>query len=137
MTLMPEGGKTKNSRTILKEILRGQNEWFESDAGRRRRKEGRMKKIVLIAFLLLCLSLAPGLTRADCLDLSGFTSWALQDESTVIFYRGNQVLAMVTFSNCTVQPSSRIRLLKNYVCEADEIQVDDDACSIISVKVGY
>ncbi len=96
-----------------------------------------MKKIVLTAFLFLCMSLAPGLTRADCLDLSGFTSWALQDDGTVIFYRGNQVLAAVTFSNCTVQPSSRIRLVQNYVCEADKIQVDDDTCSIISIKVTF
>ncbi len=96
-----------------------------------------MKKIIGTELVFLSLSLAPGLVMADCLDLSGFTSWALQDESTVIFYRRNQVLAVVTFSNCTVQPSSRIRLLKNYVWETDEIQVDDDRCSILSVNVSY
>ncbi len=94
-------------------------------------------KIIFIAFVFLSLSLAPGFVRADCLDLSSFTSWALQDESTVIFYRGNQVLGVITFANCTVQPTSRIRLLKNYVCETDKIQVDDEACSILSVNSSY
>ncbi len=96
-----------------------------------------MKKIMFIAFVFLGLFLAPGFVRADCLDLSSFTSWALQDESTVVFYRGNQVLASITFSNCTVQPTSRIRLLKNYVCEGDRIQVDNEACSILSVNATY
>lgn len=93
-----------------------------------------MRKILLVLSVLILSGLAPGLLLADCVDLGYFTDWALQDSRTIILYRGRRPLATIRLADCTVQPSSRIRLVQSYVCEADKIQIDDETCSIMNVR---
>jgi hypothetical protein len=77
--------------------------------------------------------LAPNLALSDCLDLGGFTSFYVQDESTILFYNQNTPIAKVVLQDCSVGPSSSIRLLKNYMCDSDSLMVDGKECSIMTL----
>ena len=95
-----------------------------------------MKRMVVLGLsIFLLFSLTPKMVSADCLDLSVYTSWALQDPQTIIFYKGKSPLAIVKMLDCTIQPTSRVRLLQGYVCSSDQIEIDGQACSILTVQV--
>lgn len=96
-----------------------------------------MKKISLVLLGLMVLSLIPGLSLADCLDLSSFTGWALQDSNRIIFYRDRRPLALIHIPDCSIRPDSSVRLLQSYVCDGDKIEIDGEACSIMTVKLPY
>jgi hypothetical protein len=92
------------------------------------------KILTLLSFMLL---LSPNLASADCADLSNYTDWVREDKHTIVFYTGNIPLARLTIPYCEVLPSSTIRLTKFYVCDSDEIIIDNKACSLMKVKVLY
>ncbi|HSR13010.1 MAG TPA: hypothetical protein VLS90_16310 [Thermodesulfobacteriota bacterium] len=92
------------------------------------------KMLIPLLFAIAFAVLYPAAGRADCTDLSSFTAWVLQDDGSVIFYRGHRVLGNITLADCTVQPASYIALLKNYVCDTDHIQVDGTNCTIMTVR---
>ena len=93
------------------------------------------KILTLLSFMLLLLSPNPALS--DCADLSNFTDWVWQDNHTTVFYTGNIPLARLTIPYCEVLPSSTIRLTKFYVCDSDNIMIDDKRCTLMTVKVLY
>jgi hypothetical protein len=94
-----------------------------------------MKKRIPILLSLPILFLLPALVSADCLDLGGYTSWVLEDTHTVVFYMGERPIARLQIEDCTISPSSTIRLIKSYVCDSDSIEIDGETCSIITVQV--
>jgi hypothetical protein len=74
---------------------------------------------------------------ADCADLNNYTDWVWQDKHTIVFYMGNVPLARVNIPYCEVLPSSTVRLTKFYVCDSDDIIIDDKTCTLMTVKVLY
>jgi len=91
--------------------------------------------LTLLSSMLLLLS--PNLALADCADLSNFTSWVRQDNHTIVFYMENIPLARLNIPYCEILPSSTIRLITFYVCDLDEIIIDDKTCTVMTVEVLY
>ena len=96
-----------------------------------------MKKKIWILLSLAVLLLSPNLATGDCADLGRFTNWFREDEHTIVFYMGEKPIARVNVPYCEILPSSMIRLTKSYVCDSDNIVVDDRECSIMAVKILY
>ncbi len=95
----------------------------------------KKKILALLSFVLLLLS--PTLAMSDCADLSRFTDWARESDHKVVFYMGNVPLARVDIPYCTIRPSSTIRLNTFYVCDLDDLFVDEEACTVMTVEVLY
>ncbi len=88
-------------------------------------------------FLVLCFGiffLLPSLSSAGCTDIGYFTNFLLEGANTVILYAGSTPVARFDVQNCEVRPSSKIRLLKSYVCDGDEILIDDKRCVMLDIK---
>ncbi len=96
-----------------------------------------MKKKILILISFVIFLLIPALTFADCLDLGGFTGWIAEGTHTIVFYMGTRPIARLEIPNCTIRPSSNILLVKSYVCDSDNIMIDNEKCSILTVQVLY
>jgi hypothetical protein len=94
-----------------------------------------MVKIWVVLSLMILLF--PTFVSADCADLGRFTNWILESSHTVVFYDGKTPLARVQIPYCDITPLSTIRLLKSYVCDADQIIIDGVTCDIIAVKILY
>jgi hypothetical protein len=92
-----------------------------------------MKKKIFILLSFSILLFSPNLVLSDCLDLGHFTSWNVQDNHTILFYRQNSPLAKVDLQGCTVTASSNIRLTKSYLCNGDVLIVDGRECSIMTI----
>lgn len=86
-------------------------------------------------FIFLCFGIfmaLPNLTLADCADLGGFTSFSVTGGNTVTLYSGTK--PFVKFDvQCDIQPTSRLQLIKGYVCDGDEVLVDGSKCTILNV----
>jgi len=74
---------------------------------------------------------------ADCADLSNFTGWVREDNHTIVFYMENIPLARLNIPYCEILPSSTVRLAKFYVCDLDDIIIDNKTCTVMTVKVLY
>ena len=70
---------------------------------------------------------------ADCVSLVSFTDWFAQDTHNVVFYRGSRPLGTLNVPDCSINPSSTIRLSKSYVCDFDKIVIDGEECTIMTV----
>jgi hypothetical protein len=93
-----------------------------------------MKKTILALFCLGILLVLPNLVLADCTDFSRATSSYAQDGRTIIFYGPYAPIAEVVLMSCTVNASSNISLLGNYVCESDNLIVDGRKCAIMTLE---
>ena len=91
-----------------------------------------VKTIILLGLAILLL--LPTLASSDCVDLGRSTGWYIREEHKVIFYAGTRPLASLDIPGCTINSSSDIRLIKNYVCDEDNIIVDGEKCSIMTVS---
>jgi hypothetical protein len=91
----------------------------------------RNKKVILLSFAILLLF--SSLALADCVSLGGFTDWFAQDTHNVVFYRGSRPLGTLNIPDCSIDPSSTIRLSKSYVCDSDKIIIDGEECTIMTV----
>ncbi len=96
-----------------------------------------MKKMILTVLSFVLLLFSPTLALSDCADLSRFTDWVREGDHTVVFYMGNIPLARVNIPYCTILPSSTIRLNTFYVCDLDDLFVDEEACTVMTVEVLY
>jgi hypothetical protein len=96
-----------------------------------------MREKIIVLFILAAFLFLPTLVAADCVDLGTFTSWFLESEHKIIFYRGEKPIARLEVQDCEIQPSSSIRLIESYVCDSDEIIIDGYKCGIISVEILY
>ena len=94
-----------------------------------------MKSKLSVLLSLTALILLPALLWADCTDLTNYTHWVLQDSHTILFYRGNRALAVITLESCEAQPNSLVRLITSYVCESDKIIIDNTECSIMTLQI--
>ncbi len=92
-----------------------------------------MKKTILLSALSVCFLILPVLAAADCINIGGFNRFSLQG-STVTVYSGSSPVARFDIQNCSVQPSSRIELIKSNVCDGDEILVDGARCTMMEIK---
>ena len=98
-------------------------------------KEGnRMKKKILFSLCLGIFFLLPGLSSAGCTDIGYFSNFSLEGTNTVILYAGSAPVVRFDVQNCDVRPSSKIQLLKSYVCDGDEIVIDGKRCVIMEIK---
>ncbi len=91
----------------------------------------RAKYIPLLSFALLLFLV--GLAMADCMDFSRSTSWSVEGDQKIIFYRGSIPFVSVVLQDCLVKPTSDVRLTKAYMCESDKIIVDGEECSLVSL----
>ena len=91
-----------------------------------------MKKKISILAGLSVLFLLPSLGLADCCDLAGFTSYAVDANNTVILYAGNVPVAKFSVQ-CSIQSDSKVQLLKTYMCDGDELLVDGSRCMVNNV----
>ena len=92
-----------------------------------------MKKKIFILLSFSILLFSPNLVLSDCLDLGGFTSWKVEGDHTILFYRQNSPIAKVNLKGCTVTESSTVRLKKSYVCDSDSLIVDGQECAIMTI----
>ena len=92
-----------------------------------------MRKRFLIVLCLLFILILPVTVSADCMGVSFFDNFILRGSNTVVLYSGTAPLVKIDV-DCTVQPTSNIRLLRNYLCDGDDILIDDSTCKIITVK---
>jgi hypothetical protein len=97
------------------------------------KEEKRMKKMILLVLCLGIISL-PILSSAECTDIGFFNRFILQGTNTVILYAGSQPVVRFDVQNCTDQTSSKIQLIKSYVCDGDEIMIDGTRCTIMEIK---
>ena len=91
----------------------------------------RAKCIPVLSFALLLLSAS--LLWADCMDFSRSTSWIVEGDQKIIFYRGPVPFAALVLQDCLVNPNSNVRLTKQYMCDSDKVIVDGNECSLVSL----
>ena len=92
-----------------------------------------MKKVILVLFGILILLFSANPVLSGCTDFGRVTNWYVQDEDTIIFYSQNRPIAKIVLQDCSVNSSSNIRFLKNYLCDGDNLLVDGEDCSIMSL----
>ncbi len=98
-------------------------------------KEGKgMKKKIFWAFCLGILFLLPNLSSAGCTTIGSFTNFSLEGANTVTLYAGPKPVARFDLQGCNIQPSSKIQLIKSYVCDGDEIMIDGLKCIMMEIK---
>ena len=93
------------------------------------------KKIVILMGLAIVL-LFPGSVLSDCMNLRHSTSFYVAGGHSIIFYAGQFPVGRVEVPYCALHPSSSVRLIKDYVCDGDNIVIDGSACIIVSVSLG-
>ena len=90
-----------------------------------------MKRNLLILLCLGVVLILPNVVLADCADLGGFSSFSV-NVNTVTLYAGSTPYAKFDVQ-CDIQPTSRLQLLKGYVCDGDEVLVDGSKCTVLNV----
>lgn len=98
-----------------------------------------MRRNILILLCLAILSIFPNAVLADCVDLGGsifggFSSFSVEGDNKVILYSGSVPLAKFDVMDCSVKPTSKILLIKSYMCDGDEIEIDGSNCVMLDVK---
>ena len=101
------------------------------------RKLSRAQWVTIISALFFFISAVlsfPDAATSDCVDLTRTTSYYVQGAHTIIFYEGMRPVALVEVPYCAIRQESNVRLTKNYLCDFDDILIDGDACSIMTVS---
>jgi hypothetical protein len=96
-----------------------------------------MKRNIVILSCLGILLVFPNSVLAECAQFGGFTGFSLTGGSTVILYTGATPIAQFDVPDCVVLSSSEIQLLKGYMCDGDELLIDNERCVIIAVRALY
>ena len=68
------------------------------------------------------------------MDLGSFNRFYVQDDGSIIFYYNNIPLGTVELQDGTAH-FSNILLLKTSVCEGDDILVNGENCTLLSVTI--
>jgi hypothetical protein len=92
-----------------------------------------MKRNLLTLLCFVVVLISPNLVLADCADIGGFSSFSVTDGSTVTVYSRNTPSARFDVQ-CSIDPTSKLQLIKGYVCDGDEILVDGSKCTIMNIK---
>jgi len=93
----------------------------------------KMKKNILMLLCLGILLVPPNLVLADCADLEGFTSFSVTAGNTVTLYSINTPFVKFDVQG-SIDPTSKLQLIKGYVCEGDEVLVDGFKSTILNVN---
>jgi hypothetical protein len=93
-----------------------------------------MKKKILLTVCLGIFFLLPSLSSAECTRIGGFNNFSLEGTNTVVLYAGSSPIVRFDVLDCSVQPTSRIRLIKSDVCDGDEIMIDGERCTMMEIK---
>jgi len=93
-----------------------------------------MKRIFLALLFLGFVLIVPNLVLADCADIGGFSSFSVsEDGGTVTLYSGGT--PFVKFDvECDIESTSKLQLIKSYVCDGDEVLVDGSKCTILDIN---
>ncbi len=92
----------------------------------------RLKGNILTLVCLSILVVLPGVVLADCGDIGGFTSFSVTGGNTVTLYSMNA--PFVKFDvQCDIQQTSKLQLIKGYVCDGDKVLVDGSKCTILNI----
>jgi hypothetical protein len=75
----------------------------------------------------------PSLTIADCADIGWFNSFSVTGNK-VTLYAGPKPFLAFDVQSCEIKPTSKIQMIKNYICDGDEILIDGLTCVILDVK---
>ena len=100
-------------------------------------KDGiEMKKNIFFPLCLFIFFLVPSLTSAECTSIGGFNNFSLEgtNKNTVVLYVGSRPIVRFDVQGCSVQPSSKIQLIKSDVCDGDEIMIDGSRCTMMEIK---
>ena len=92
-----------------------------------------MRKAMSLLTGLIVLLAFPPAVPADCVKVGSFDSFTLVKDDTVILYSGGAAVVKIE-TNCTVYEKSRVLLLKNFICDGDDIKIDDKTCNMASVS---
>ncbi len=95
-----------------------------------------MKKKTVILVGLAIFLLCPSLVLSDCVDFRRSTSFYVAGGHSVVFYSGLTPIGRVEVPYCAISLSSSVQLMKTYVCDGDNILIDDSQCTIMSVYAG-
>jgi len=88
-------------------------------------------KIILSMVCLGFFVVLPSVVLADCADIGGFSSFSV-DGTTVTLSARNR--PFVKFDvQCGIESTSKLQLLKSYVCDGDEVLVDGSKCTILNI----
>ena len=90
-----------------------------------------MGKLAIIALTLLFLPIG---TSADCVDVSSSDRWSRVNSHKIILFDGDEPLALLTIPFYFISSTSEIRLIDTFICDWDEIIIDDEVCEIQTVK---
>ena len=93
-----------------------------------------MMKKILLALCFAVFFLLPSLSSAECTDIGYFSSFTLEGFNRVILYAGSMPVVRFDVQNCSVQPSSKIQLIRTNVCDGDEIMIDGKRCVMMEIK---
>jgi len=93
----------------------------------------KMKKNILMLLCLGILLVLPNLVLADCADLEGFTSFSVTAGNTVTLYSMNTPFVKFDVQG-SIDPTSKLQLVKGYVCDGDEVLVDGSKSTILNVN---
>ena len=74
----------------------------------------------------------PSFVLADCADIGGFSSFSVNG-STVTLYARNTPYAKFDVQ-CGIDQTSKLQLIKSYVCDGDEVLVDGSKCRIMDIN---
>ena len=98
-----------------------------------------MSRNILILLCLIILLIIPKAVLADCVHLGGrihggFNSFSLTDGNKIILYSRSVPVAKFDIQDCKIKPTSKIRLLKSYMCDGDKIEIDGERCVMLDVQ---
>jgi len=92
-----------------------------------------MKKNILILVCLGILVVLPNLVLADCADIGWFSSFSVTADNTVTLYAMNQPVVKFDVQG-GIDPTSKLQLIKSYVCDGDEVLVDGFKSTILNIN---
>jgi hypothetical protein len=101
---------------------------------RKSNRSGGLTIAFVLVFLVSAVLFFPDFAASDCINLGRSTSYYIQGAHSIIFYEGMRPVAFVDVPYCSIGRESIIRLTKNYVCDFDDIIIDGDVCSIMTVS---
>lgn len=92
-----------------------------------------MNKNILVLVCLGILVVLPNLVLADCADIGGFSSFSVTTGNTVTLYSMNKPYVKFDVQG-GIETTSRLQLIKGYVCDGDEVLVDGFKSTILNVN---
>ncbi len=93
-----------------------------------------MRRNGLMVMCVAVLVMIPNFVFADCVTLRNFSSFSVEEGYKVTLYDGQSPFAKFELQDCDVQSDSKIRFIKSYVCDGDEIEIDGSKCPMLGVK---